>query len=162
MSGAAWWRGKRGEWYVAGQAALFVLVAVGPCTLCGWPIWAFPDSVLVSTAGMVLLVGGAGMVIAGAVQLRSRLTPLPYPVEEGTLLDTGVYGVVRHPMYSGGVSMAFGWALWRQGWLTLVYAALLFLFLDVKARREERWLAERFPWYADYQRRVRRLIPFVY
>ena len=54
------------------------------------------------------------------------------------------------------------WALLVQGWLTLGYAALLFVFLDFKSRREEQWLAEKFPAYGDYQRRVRKLIPFVY
>jgi protein-S-isoprenylcysteine O-methyltransferase Ste14 len=58
--------------------------------------------------------------------------------------------------------MAFGWALWLQGWLTCAYAALLFLLFDAKARLEERWLVEKFPSYADYQRRVRKLVPFVY
>jgi protein-S-isoprenylcysteine O-methyltransferase Ste14 len=43
-----------------------------------------------------------------------------------------------------------------------VYAALLFLLFDAKARREERWLVEKFPSYAGYQRRVRKLVPFLY
>ena len=58
--------------------------------------------------------------------------------------------------------MALGWALYVQGWLTLGYVVALFVFLDAKSRREERWLAERFPAYADYQQRVRKLIPFLY
>ncbi len=43
-----------------------------------------------------------------------------------------------------------------------VYVAALFVLLDVKSRREERWLVEKFPEYPAYQRRVRKLIPFVY
>ena len=49
-----------------------------------------------------------------------------------------------------------------SGWLTFVYVAALFVLLDVKSRREERWLVEKFPEYPAYQRRVRKLIPFVY
>jgi protein-S-isoprenylcysteine O-methyltransferase Ste14 len=48
------------------------------------------------------------------------------------------------------------------GWLTIVYAAALFVLFDVKSRREERWLVQKFPEYRDYQRRVRKLVPFVY
>ena len=55
-----------------------------------------------------------------------------------------------------------GWAIWRHGWLTLLYAALLFLLFDAKARREERWLLEKFPSYSEYKRRVRKLVPFLY
>jgi len=49
-----------------------------------------------------------------------------------------------------------------QGWMTLVYAVVLMVFFDLKARREERWLREEVPGYADYQKRVHRLIPFLY
>jgi protein-S-isoprenylcysteine O-methyltransferase Ste14 len=49
-----------------------------------------------------------------------------------------------------------------SGWLTLLYVAALFALLDIKSRHEERWLAQKFPEYAAYQRRVRKLIPFLY
>jgi protein-S-isoprenylcysteine O-methyltransferase Ste14 len=65
-------------------------------------------------------------------------------------------------MYGGGLVLGLGWALCTRGWLTLGYVAALFAFLDVKSRREEMWLVERFPTYVSYQRRVRKLIPFVY
>ena len=162
MSGSAWWRGHRGEWYVVAQFALFVLVAIGPTTWHGWPAWAFPDRRLTSVAAGVLLIGGASLAIAGARKHGSGLRALPYPAEGAAVLVSGPYRVVRHPMYCGASFVAFGWALLLQGWLTLAYAALLFLLFDAKARREERWLVEKFPSYADYQRRVRKLVPFVY
>jgi protein-S-isoprenylcysteine O-methyltransferase Ste14 len=109
-----------------------------------------------------MLVGGIGLTAAGGLRLGSKLTPLPRPADGSVLVETGVFGVVRHPMYGGGIVAAFGWALFRRGWLTLGYAALLAVFADLKARREEAWLTARFPQYADYRRRVRRLIPFVY
>jgi len=65
-------------------------------------------------------------------------------------------------MYCGAISAAFGCGLWSQGILTLGYAAALALFFDLKASREERSLVERFPEYADYQRRVRKLIPLLH
>jgi protein-S-isoprenylcysteine O-methyltransferase Ste14 len=73
-----------------------------------------------------------------------------------------VYRVVRHPMYCGAILAAFGWALLSHGWLTILYAAAAFVFIDVKVRREEKWLLERFPEYEGYQRRVRKFVPFVY
>jgi protein-S-isoprenylcysteine O-methyltransferase Ste14 len=90
------------------------------------------------------------------------LTPLPYPKEGATLIQTGPYAVVRHPMYGGGLVLAFGWALLVHSWLTVGYVIVLFVFLDLKSRREESWLKEKFPAYGDYQQRVRKLIPFVY
>jgi protein-S-isoprenylcysteine O-methyltransferase Ste14 len=58
--------------------------------------------------------------------------------------------------------MALGWGLWLPGWLTIGYAILLFVFFDVKSRREERLLEAKFPEYAEYRKRVRKLVPFVY
>ena len=62
----------------------------------------------------------------------------------------------------GLILAAFGYGLWVHGWLTLLYAAILFAFFDVKSRREERWLEERYADYPEYRRRVRKLIPWVY
>jgi protein-S-isoprenylcysteine O-methyltransferase Ste14 len=58
--------------------------------------------------------------------------------------------------------MALGWALWVTSWLTLGYAMVLFVFFDIKSRREEQWLKAKFSGYAAYQKRARKLIPFVY
>ncbi len=57
---------------------------------------------------------------------------------------------------------AFGWALVWGNLLTLFYAVILFIFFDIKSRREEKRLADKFPEYSDYQGRVCKLIPFVY
>jgi protein-S-isoprenylcysteine O-methyltransferase Ste14 len=161
-SNSPWWRGTRGEWYVVVQVLLFVLVACGPRTLPGWPAWSFPSPVAGRVVSLILLGIGALFIGAGARHLGRHLTPLPHPRAGAPLRDSGAYGLVRHPIYSGGIFVAFGWSIWARGWLTLVYAAILFVFLDLKARREERWLRRMYPEYAAYTRRVRRLVPFVY
>ena len=155
-----WWKGTRGEWYVVGQIALMVLVFLGPQTWSGLPGWTFYPQ-LCSIIGSVLLVVGGILLFAGIFKLGANLTAMPYPKEQGTLIETGPYQCVRHPMY-GGILIPFGWALWVQGWLTLAYAIILLIFFDIKSRREERWLKEKFSGYVAYQKRVRKLIPFVY
>ena len=164
MSGSAapWWRGTRGEWYVVAQFALFALVAFGPRELPGWPGWPAPGAWIGSVAGAILMPLGLALVLAGAVTVGRGISPLPHPREGAPLRESGPFRLVRHPMYGGGIMVAFGWALWNQAWPTLAYAALLAILLDLKARREERWLRERFPEYEAYRRRVRRLVPFVY
>lgn len=157
-----WWKGARGEWLVVAQVVLIGLVFLGPRTVVGQPAWPFPFPHACPFVGGVLMVVGGALLIAGLVRLGRGLTPLPYPKDGAELIQTGPFALVRHPMYSGGLVLALGWALYVQGWLTLGYVVALFVFLDVKSRREERWLVERFPTYATYQRRVRKLVPFVY
>lgn len=157
-----WWKGARGEWLVVAQLVLMALIFFGPRTVAGQPAWAFPFPYACRVAGAALMGLGAAILVAALAHLGRGLTPLPYPRNGSTLVQTGPYALVRHPMYCGGLVLALGWALFVQGWLTLAYVVPLFVLLDVKSRREERWLAEKFPAYADYRRRVRKLIPFVY
>jgi protein-S-isoprenylcysteine O-methyltransferase Ste14 len=157
-----WWTGKRGEWYVVGQVALMALVFFGPRTWGGWPERPAPLATLRLIVGAALALLGAALFLAGILRLGRNLTPLPHPREHSTLIQSGPYQLVRHPMYGGGLGIALGWALLVGSWCTLAYVVLLFVFLDIKSRREERWLVERFPGYADYQRRVRKLVPFIY
>jgi protein-S-isoprenylcysteine O-methyltransferase Ste14 len=158
----AWWKGTRGEWFVVIQVMLFMLVIFGPPTLYGLPDWVTPYAQLGWFAGSILIAAGVLFIGAGLWELRDQLTALPFPREDARFIETGPYALVRHPIYTGGIFLAFGWALWIHGWLTIVYALLLFVFFDIKARREEHWLSERFSVYPDYQRRVRRLLPFLY
>jgi len=157
-----WWTGARGEWLVAGQLLLIALVFFGPRTVPGLPAWVVPFSYAWPVAGGVLMVAGSALLLAGLIRLGPGLTPLPYPKDGADLIESGPYALVRHPMYSGGLVLALGWALLVQGWLTLVYVVVLFVFLDAKSRREERWLVEKFAAYPAYRRRVRKLVPFVY
>lgn len=157
-----WWKGARGERLVVAQFVLIGLVFLGPRTLVGAPAWAFPFPRACLFVGGMLVAAGGVVMLAGARGLGSGLTALPYPKDGASLVQTGPFALVRHPIYSGLLAAAFGWALCVQGWLTLGFVFALFVLLDVKSRREERWLAARFPEYAAYQQRVRRLIPFVY
>ena len=157
-----WWRGSRGEWFVVAQIVLILVVFLGPRTVPGLPDWPAPLARVSVVAGAVISLAGLALLLAGLFRLGPNLTPLPYPTSRATLIQTGPYRLVRHPMYAGGIALAYGWALFVRGWLTLAYATVLFLFLEVKATREERWLVDRFPDYPDYQRRVRKLVPFIH
>jgi protein-S-isoprenylcysteine O-methyltransferase Ste14 len=158
----SWWKGERGEWYVLVQAVLMLLVFVGPRTLPGVPEFSPPFAPGRQAIGAVLLAVGGAFFLAGLFRLGSGLTPLPYPKDNAPLVQTGPFSLVRHPIYSGGLFACLGIALMVSGWLTYLYVAALFVLLDFKSRREERWLVQKFPGYPAYQRRVRKLVPFVY
>ncbi len=159
---APWWRGTRGEGFVAVQAGLTALVILGPRHWAAGPSWAWTARPWSLACGLPLMAAGALLLAASLVRLGANLSPLPHPKAGAELVATGPYRLVRHPIYSGAMLLAFGWAVLVRGGLTCASAALLAVFFEIKARREERWLAATFPDYPAYQRRVRKFIPFVY
>jgi protein-S-isoprenylcysteine O-methyltransferase Ste14 len=159
---SSWWRGTQGEWYVVVQIALVLLVVAGPRTLLGLPAWISPFDQAAMIAGLPVFLIGSLLAFAGIVRLGANLTVVPHPKENSQLVQTGPYKFVRHPIYSGVILAAFGWALLIHGWLTILYAIALLVFFDIKSRREERWLGEKFPEYHSYQKRVRKLVPWIY
>jgi protein-S-isoprenylcysteine O-methyltransferase Ste14 len=109
--------------------------------------------------GWLLLLIAALCGIGGAVALGRNLSPFPQPSPEARLIQKGIYGLIRHPLYTALMCGAVGWALVRESWPALGTALVLIPFLGAKARVEEQWLRRQFPEYAEYERRVGRFLP---
>jgi protein-S-isoprenylcysteine O-methyltransferase Ste14 len=152
-------RGSRGEGWVAAQVALLLLLLVG-----SFVDPTFPASLRrpAGWVGIVGLIAGTPLLVAGGTSLGRNLTPLPRPKADAALVQTGAYRLVRHPIYGGAILGGLGWALLRGRWLGVLAAVALAVFFDAKASREERWLVERFSDYPAYRRRVPKLIPGLY
>lgn len=121
-----------------------------------------PGGWLSMAGGAFLLVAGAWLVYRGVDALGGGLTPLPAPNESGELVRAGIYARIRHPIYAGVIALAAGWAFFVVSPWALAVAALLAVWLDLKARREEAWLLERYPEYAAYRRGTNRIVPGLY
>ena len=147
---------QRGGGWVLGQGVLMLAVALLAIVFHGH--W----TKLAIVVGAVLLFVGGAVGLAGAIVLGRNLTPFPKPIDQSPLVQQGVYALMRHPLYTSVVLAAVGWALLWQSWPALAAALVLVPFLDAKASQEERWLMEKSPEYAEYQKRVRRFIPWVY
>jgi protein-S-isoprenylcysteine O-methyltransferase Ste14 len=77
------------------------------------------------------------------------------------IIDTGPFGVVRHPIYTGILLAVLGTLLIKGTVLGLIGAMLIAVGLWMKARLEEKWLsAELGPGYEAYRQRVPMLVPF--
>jgi protein-S-isoprenylcysteine O-methyltransferase Ste14 len=151
--------GPRGEGWVALQVVLFVAVALAGTA---GPAWAGTARTVGLAAGSILVASGGLLAVRGVLDLRENLSPVPRPREGGRLVDSGVYGLVRHPIYAGITLAAVGWGLAAASLAALGLAHVLGVFFDLKSRREEAWLLAAYPGYAAYRSRVRKLIPFVY
>ena len=142
-----------GYLWVVVQFALFVAygvaLAVGASAL--WGAWRW--------AGALPILLGAWVGIAALRMHGRKLTPLPEPNPALGLLRSGVYAVIRHPMYTGLLLCAFGLAILLQKPLGVAMAVALTVFFNLKAREEERRLLRCYPEYADYQRTTGRFLP---
>lgn len=149
--------GTRGEAWVAVQAILFLLIVFAPAVGMPWPFPAF-----FAWAGWLGVAAGVVFLAWSARNLGRSLTPFPKPLPEGQLVTTGAYRFVRHPIYFGVLVTCLGFSMATMSPLRVALTIILFVFFDRKARREERWLEEKYPDYAAYRQRVKRLIPGIY
>ncbi len=154
MSGNFLRRG--GLWVLAQSALLCAVIAGGVLGRGQWQGLGF------SICGVVLLLLAGICGVAGGISLGHRLTPFPKPTAHTALVTSGIYRLVRHPLYTAVLCGSLGWALLWRSWPALVATLAAALFLDAKARREERWLRQQFPEYSRYAQRVRRFVPGIY
>ncbi|MDA1274424.1 MAG: isoprenylcysteine carboxylmethyltransferase family protein [Verrucomicrobia bacterium] len=145
-----------GVWVAAQNGLTLAALLLAPLFQGQW------NSAAISIFGVVLASVGGWFGIAGVRALGRNRTAYPKPMQSATLVQHGVYGRVRHPLYSSLMFASVGWALaWSSG-AAVVAALSLAVLLDAKARVEERWLREKFPEYAAYSQRVRRFVPRIF
>ncbi|MGQ9814354.1 MAG: methyltransferase family protein [Candidatus Roseilinea sp.] len=151
--------GSRGEWWVIAQFTLGPLVA-----LATWLTRAQIGSVSILSLGLGLALAAVAAVFAlgGIISLGRNLTAFPRPIDNGEMVSSGLYRVVRHPIYTGVILGGLAWALICSSLIGVVLSLLVFIFFDRKARREEIWLVERYAGYRAYQQRVKKLLPLIY
>lgn len=154
--------GSRGEGWLVLQVVMLALVAAGGVIASGTA--GLSSSTVGICAGLVLMiVGGAvALMSVGSLRTGGSLSALPHPRREAALVMTGAYTYIRHPIYAGLILFALGWAVLRDSGPALIATLGLAIVLDLKRRREEAWLDQRFGDYAAYRERTKALIPFVY
>lgn len=110
--------------------------------------------------GLGLVVLGAAVNIAGRFHLGGNWANQATVYRDQGLITTGLYGVVRHPLYASLIAMGVGASMAFRNWVGLV--AVLLIFRTAMAQRaelEEQMLEERFPEYGPYKSRVGRFFP---
>ena len=152
--------GPHGEGWLVLQ--FIFLGAVFIAGLLVGPHWSGAPRFAASVAGGALILAGIALAYLGIKDLDRSLSPLPRPRERAVLIQDGVYRRLRHPIYAALMLLALGWGLLTASWLAIALALALALLLDLKARREEVWLRERYPGYTDYAARTKRFVPGVY
>ena len=168
--GASFWSGRTAKRATTPETWIYrSIIFAGALLIAPWTaqalgerrIWQIGDygaSVLVG----VMLVGLA-LTWWARIQLGRLWSSAITRKEEHRLVETGPYGLVRHPIYTGIITALLATAATEATPLALLGAVLIAIGLWVKARAEERFLLTELgpDAYESYRRRVPMLVPFV-
>ncbi len=145
---------------IAASAVMFVLSFVlagldfrfGLTHVPGW---------LVNLACVLLLASYA--LYAEVMRENAYLSRTVEVQENQKVVDTGLYGIVRHPMYAVTLVLFLSMPLVLGSWLSLTVLLAYPVIIAARIRDEERVLLQGLPGYAEYAQRVRwRILPFIW
>lgn len=123
--------------------------------------WSAVPAWVVITASVLFLVAYA---LYAEVMRENAYLSRTIKVEEGqTVVDTGMYGIVRHPMYAVTILLFLMIPLVLGSWYALIAFAFYPAIIIVRLKDEEDLLTKDLPGYAEYKQKVKyRIIPFIW
>ncbi|HEX7959282.1 MAG TPA: isoprenylcysteine carboxylmethyltransferase family protein [Terriglobales bacterium] len=124
----------------------------------GWSTVPLPVVIL----GNIVVVVGFYLVLL--VYKENTYTSATIEVAENqTVISTGPYALVRHPMYASASVYLIGTPLALASYWGFLALAFLLPFLIWRLTDEEKFLARNLPGYVEYEKKVRyRLVPYVW
>ena len=123
--------------------------------------WSRMPTWVVITASVLFL---AAYGLYAEVMRENAYLSRTVKVEEGqTVVDTGLYGIVRHPMYMATILLFLMIPLVLGSWYGLIAFAFYPAIIIVRLKDEENLLTRELPGYAAYKQKVKyRIIPFIW
>lgn len=116
--------------------------------------------VIMIISGLIMITGGAIINIVARFSLGKNWANQIKVYNEHTVVRTGFYGIVRHPLYSSLIMMFYGAAISYKNYYAFIANTVVFLpFMIFRARQEEKLLSEALPEYIDYKKEVGMLFP---
>ena len=149
---------QKGVQSLSGLVFIAGFVLAGLDFRFGWSQMPLPVTV---TASVIFLIGYG---LYAEVMRENAYLSRTVKVEEGqTVVSTGLYGIVRHPMYLASILMFLSIPLVMGSWYALIPFAFYPLLMVVRIKDEEKLLTAELSGYVAYKTKVKyRLIPFIW
>ena len=149
---------QKGVQSLAGLVFMAGFVLAGLDFRFGWSDMPLP---VVIAASVIFLIGYG---LYAEVMRENAYLSRTVKVEEGqTVVSTGLYGIVRHPMYLASVLMFLSIPLVMGSWYALIPFAFYPVLMVVLILDEEKLLSAELSGYEAYKRKVKyRMIPFIW
>ena len=156
--------GKEKQGAQKGVVALSGLMFVAGFVVAGLDFrfgWSDMPAWVVITASVLFLIAYA---LYAEVLRENAYLSRTIKVEEGqTVIDTGLYGVIRHPMYAVTILLFLMIPLVLGSWYALVAFAFYPAIIIIRLKDEEKLLEKELDGYTAYQRKVKyRIFPFIW
>jgi protein-S-isoprenylcysteine O-methyltransferase Ste14 len=123
----------------------------------------FNQSIISKSIGFLLAIIGMSIALWARTVLGMNWSRDPSLVKSSTLIISGPYNIIRHPIYAGVIVMFLGTAIYLGllgGFIGLILGSL---GAFSKSITEEKELIKQFPKdYPEYKKRVKAFIPFIY
>jgi protein-S-isoprenylcysteine O-methyltransferase Ste14 len=147
----------RGRVWFAIQGAIALAILLAP--VFSRALW----SPVLRTLGLVVAVLAILLLVWSYRALGDSHSPWTTPLDGATLVMTGPYRIVRHPVYAAYVLFGLGLEVMFASPGGLVAVLVGYIYYELRTREEERSLIERYPAYAAYRERVPgRLVPGIH
>ena len=124
-----------------------------------FPLLDFTLPTWIGYCCLAMFILGVVIIILGIVSLNDNITPFPTPKKSSDLISNGIYGLIRHPIYSGIFLSMFCYALYSGSGFRLLVAALMLLVFYYKSDYEESLLLARYKRYQSYKEKTGRFFP---
>ncbi len=147
----------------AALVGLVVWFALIPIDVFDWQVFPRPGLAM-SVAGAIGALCGFALCFAAMLQNAFVIPIVRNQSDRGhVLVDTGLYGIIRHPFYLGMIVMFGGIGVWLESYLSLLTLLIIALLLVCRMHVEEGVLERDLEGYSDYMSRVKhRLVPYVW
>jgi len=158
---------ERGKLEIALLTLMWFVGIVLPIVWVATPLFSFADYPLYPApycSGVVLFLLGLWLFYRAHADLATNWSYSLDIRENHTLITTGVYRRIRHPMYASIFLLAIGQALFVSNWIVgPIYLCGFALLFVLRVGREERMMLQRFGSdYETYMEHSKRLIPGIW
>jgi protein-S-isoprenylcysteine O-methyltransferase Ste14 len=147
---------------VARRFVLVQFILFGLFALLTWYVPSVAQSPL-RFVSFVLVLAGIGIFVAAIIahQQTNQMLPKvsPNPHQKGNLVTSGIYQIIRHPIYTAVLALTLGIAIYHGSLVVMGSWLVLVVFFWVKSDYEESLLKKQFANYVEYRRKTARFVP---
>lgn len=147
----------------ASKDIIFVTIQLLLFILYFFPLveWSFNVHRFIGWASLTFAGLGLLIIIIAMLQLNTHLTPFPTPRESGVLINSGLYGLVRHPIYTGIILASIGFGIYSGSLWQVGMGLILWILFYFKSGYEESLLTLHYKDYKAYRETTGRFFPYI-